>query len=85
MLCLQKTHNVDIRARVGDSQILSVMRKAQPVDRMAVRDVRRREMKQGEITHSQQVMVLAHIHSVTSNRFTIESCPPDAMYFPLGS
>jgi hypothetical protein len=31
-------------------------------------------------TYSQEVIVLAQIHSTGSNRFTIESYPPDARY-----
>ena len=40
-------YDVDICARVGNGQILSVVRKAQRVDRMAIRDVRQREMRRG--------------------------------------
>ncbi len=31
-------------------------------------------------TYSHAVMVRTHIHSDTSNRFTMESFPPDATY-----
>lgn len=81
-----KPHYINICACVGNGQILSVMGEAQGVDCMAIRVMRSHGWTPcGQNTYSQQVMVRAHIHSVTSNRFTMESCPPDAMYFPLGS
>lgn len=42
-------------------------------------------MRGSMVTYSQDVIVFAHIHSLMSNRFTIESWPPEARYLPRGS
>lgn len=39
-----ETHYIDISARVGNDKILSVVREAQSIDSMAVRNVRQHEM-----------------------------------------
>lgn len=79
----ESTYNVDVIACVGNRNEFSVVREAERGDGMTVRNLDQRRISVeylGDKTYSHAVMVRTHTHSDTSNKFTIESLPPDARY-----
>ena len=74
------THNIDVVSRARNCEVLAVMRETQVRDRLSgikCQLALRGELNKGK-THSHTVIVRAAIHSLVSNRFTIESNPPEA-------
>ena len=74
------THNIDVVSCARNREVLAIMREAQVRDRLS--GIKCQLTLRGELnkdkTHSHTVIVRAAIHSLVSNKFTIESNPPEA-------